>query len=178
MKDLQEMMMLFSLIWVTIRGSKAIFIKRSSVKKEILTAVIPFSLVFIYFATVFPFPFFNPYRNIDMGVTIRHNFIPFTSIIESLNHFYYMVPIRNIGGNIILFAPFGFALTMRFTKTKVGYLIFSGLLVSLTVEICQLMMGYRSFDVDDLLLNTAGTSLGALTFKFIVRWRARKLFLS
>ncbi|WP_171978885.1 VanZ family protein [Fictibacillus arsenicus] len=134
-------------------------------KREIMTAAIPFGFMLIYLVTVFPFPFFNPYQHVVTGLERSHNVIPFKSIVDSLNHFYYMVPIRNLGGNILLFLPFGFALLLRFSKMKIWKGTMIGFLVSLLMELCQLKMGYRSFDVDDLILNTTGTMSGMAAFK-------------
>lgn len=145
-------------------------------KREIMTAAIPFSFMLIYFGTVFPFPFFNPYQHVETGLERSYNVIPFKSIVDSLNHFYYMVPIRNLGGNILLFVPFGFALLLRFPKMKIWKGTMIGFLVSLLMELCQLKMGYRSFDVDDLILNTTGTIIGMAALKELLKFCKRKLF--
>jgi glycopeptide antibiotics resistance protein len=163
--ELFLLMMSFMIFWLVVRAVILAWRKEFSIKREIMTAAIPFGFMFIYFVTVFPFPFFNPYQFVGTGIDRSHNVIPFKSIVDSLNHFYYMVPIRNIGGNILLFVPFGFALLLRFSNMKIWKVIMIGFLVSLAMELCQLMMGYRSFDVDDLILNTIGTITGMAAFK-------------
>jgi glycopeptide antibiotics resistance protein len=87
-----------------------------------------------------------------------------------------MVPIRNLGGNILLFVPFGFALLIRFSWMKLWKGTIIGLVISLFVEICQFYMGYRSFDVDDLILNTIGTFIGFAAFKGIVKISQKETF--
>lgn len=70
------------------------------------------------------------------------------------------VVFANLAGNVIIFIPFGFTLPMaskyRDFITTCGY----SFLVSLIVELFQLVTRVGSFDVDDLLLNTLGGALG------------------
>lgn len=71
----------------------------------------------------------------------------------------------NVVGNIVVFTPLGWllpALTSRadtLTRTLV-----IGFAVSLTIELLQLISAQRVADVDDLLLNVAGTFLGYLVY--------------
>ncbi|RZT23896.1 VanZ like protein [Fictibacillus sp. BK138] len=160
-----ELIIIFTVFWVIARAIVFVWRREVAFKKEIVAAALPFALMFVYFTTVFPFPFFNPYHLVGTGIEISHNVIPFKSIVDSLTHFYFMVPIRNIGGNILLFVPLGFALLLRVSNMKIWKVIMIGFLVSLTMELCQLKMGYRSFDVDDLILNTIGTIIGMAAFK-------------
>ncbi len=73
--------------------------------------------------------------------------------------------IVNILGNIVAFTPFGFLLPLIHKKYR-GFLriMFLSLLFSLTVETIQLYLKVGIFDVDDLLLNTVGGSLGYIFF--------------
>ncbi len=67
--------------------------------------------------------------------------------------------IKNVLGNMLLFIPYGF-FTAYYLKLKKPYLILAlSLLVSLTIEITQLLIG-RVFDVDDIILNVTGGFLG------------------
>lgn len=93
---------------------------------------------------------------------VPYNLIPFESIIGFLNHFYDVVPLRNLVGNIILLMPLGFFLKIR----GAAKVILVGLLISLTIETLQLILTKngvilpRAFDVDDIILNTAGFYIG------------------
>lgn len=104
---------------------------------------------------------------------VPYNLIPFESILGSLKHFYYIVPLRNIVGNIILLMPLGFLLQIR-GWAKV---FLAGFLISLTIETLQLIMTKvgvilpRSFDVDDLILNTAGFYIGYVCRVVVARFR-------
>ncbi|GCD82211.1 hypothetical protein PTHTG4_12730 [Parageobacillus thermoglucosidasius] len=116
--------------------------------------------------TIFPFPFYiypHVQREIDAGI----NLIPFASIRQSLHHFYWLVPVRNIGGNIALFIPFGF-FASRSTSLRPKTVVIVGFLLSFCIESIQLFfVPFRAFDVDDILLNTLGTTIGAALFRLL-----------
>lgn len=89
---------------------------------------------------------------------ISINLIPFKSIVGSLNHFYYMVGIRNVLGNFVLLLPLAVLLKLKGTK---GILL-HGLFISLSIEIIQVLLTKagvifpRTFDIDDIILNSTG----------------------
>ena len=97
----------FVVIWALFRGIVYIWKRTFSIKHEIIHGLFAFSLAFIYSVTIFPFPFYA-YPHLQGETYVGINLIPFASIRQSLHHFYWLVPVRNIGGNIALFIPFGF----------------------------------------------------------------------
>lgn len=112
--------------------------------------------------TIFPIPVGIPYY----GAYFHVNFIPFKSILGSFTHSWYMVPLRNIGGNLVLLAPFGFLLPLlRKNINTLGKVVSRGFLLSLSIELLQLIIPGRAADVDDLILNTLGLLLGFVAFK-------------
>ena len=62
-------------------------------------------------------------------------------------------------GNFIMFMPLGFFPALLWRKVSWRHALLTGLLCSLTIELCQLPLG-RSTDVDDLWMNTLGAGLG------------------
>jgi len=102
---------------------------------------------------------------------IPYNLVPFNSMLEALDHFYYAVPLRNIIGNIILLLPLAFILRLNGLRMA----LFTGLIISLMIETAQLLLtkaGYihrRAFDVDDLILNAVGFLIG---YSLRVRYRS------
>ncbi|WP_342543263.1 VanZ family protein [Paenisporosarcina sp. FSL H8-0542] len=95
-----------------------------------------------------------------------NNFVPFASINELLNHFYYMVPLRNILGNIILFIPLGCILVLKFKRiNNLSSVVLVGVLSSMLIEFIQLLLPNRAFDVDDIILNAIGSMIGFLILK-------------
>ena len=73
--------------------------------------------------------------------------------------------ILNVCGNIAVFIPVGIFLPTLIKRCKnVFFTALISLEISLVVEIVQLATRVGSFDVDDLLLNTAGGLLGFLIY--------------
>jgi glycopeptide antibiotics resistance protein len=71
----------------------------------------------------------------------------------------------NLSGNVIGFIPFGFLLPVISGKLRHFWLaVLLGALFSASIEILQLLTRSGSFDVDDIILNTAGTALGYILF--------------
>lgn len=65
----------------------------------------------------------------------------------------------NFIGNILLFIPIGFLFPIAFRKDWKITLLF-GCCCSLCVELLQLILQRGYFEIDDILLNTAGAGLG------------------
>jgi glycopeptide antibiotics resistance protein len=81
---------------------------------------------------------------------------------------------KNIGGNIIGFLPLGIILPLLFPLLrKFGLLAGTVFLLSLLFELTQLVAGIGVFDVDDLILNTAGGIAGYILY-FFTRWLISK----
>ncbi|PFH87095.1 VanZ family protein [Bacillus sp. AFS088145] len=115
---------------------------------------IKFLLLFFSLVFIFRFTFF-PVASLGIGVSKGGlNLIPLKMFNEfsSVKQF-----IVNIFGNIILFVPFGFILTSIKRSKKV---ILIGLFLSVSIEVLQFMMSFRTSDIDDVILNTLGTFIG------------------
>lgn len=105
---------------------------------------------------------------LSIGTSIGEvNLIPFKNIgniLKSSNPFTEFI--LNVGGNIVLFIPFGFALPLKYPKfKKIQHVTFSGLSMSLIIECIQLTMPNRWTDIDDVILNTIGTYFGFLLLR-------------
>jgi glycopeptide antibiotics resistance protein len=99
------------------------------------------------------------------------NFQPSKSVrfIYRSNIFSTEYKVENILGNIIGFVPLGILLPLLFAPLKRGWLLvaFVGF-ISLAFETTQILFGLGIFDVDDIILNTAGGLAG-----YIVYWMVR-----
>lgn len=74
----------------------------------------------------------------------------------------------NLLGNIIGFFPLGLLLPFLLPWFRNIFLTtFAGFMLSLLYEITQLVFGLGVFDVDDLILNTAGCIAGYIVFKIL-----------
>ena len=73
--------------------------------------------------------------------------------------------IKNILGNILLFLPYGYFATSYINNKKIWPTALLTLIISFTIEIVQYYIG-RTFDIDDVILNTCGGMLGFFLYKF------------
>lgn len=94
------------------------------------------------------------------------NYIPFKEI------FRYEIGsrlfIKNIIGNILLFLPYGYFTADYLNSKKILPVCFLIMIVTLTIELVQLNIG-RTFDIDDVILNTLGGMCGYLLYRLIER---------
>lgn len=141
-------------------------------KREAALAVFVLFMVGLLVLTVGP-----PYRQIydSPGGAVSRirrgegvNLVPFRSIVGYFEHYiggYFEV---NFIGNILMFMPWGFGLVLLWKRQqRVSLIILSALGLTLFIETVQLFIG-RSVDVDDIILNFLGSSLGAALY-FILR---------
>jgi glycopeptide antibiotics resistance protein len=80
--------------------------------------------------------------------------------------------VRQLVGNLIILIPLGFGLPMVWRRfRRIGPTLLAGFAVALSIELAQLLISlmvgvpYRAFDVDDLILNTAGAVIGWLAWR-------------
>ena len=71
--------------------------------------------------------------------------------------------------NIVLFVPLGFFLPLLYKKySRISNIALTGFLFSLSIEIVQ-RFGRGSTDINDLITNTIGASLGYFIYKWFMR---------
>ncbi|RYY31616.1 MAG: VanZ family protein [Chitinophagaceae bacterium] len=92
----------------------------------------------------------------------RANLIPFTTIMLFIKSKLSMRDIvGNVLGNIVGFIPFGILVPMLFPRlSRLFRTLMAAFLLSVAFEVLQLIFVLGSFDVDDLMLNTAGAAIG------------------
>ncbi len=78
----------------------------------------------------------------------------------------------NLVGNIVAFLPFGFFLPILYPRCR-SFLrtVFFSFECSLVVETIQLVSKVGSFDVDDMILNTAGAAIGYMMYTAVQQMR-------
>jgi len=132
-------------------------------KSNLINILFLGSILFIVRLTMFP--------ESSLGIGAGKcgiNLVPFYAIQDLLFHQSFRDFIVNNVGNIFLFVPFGFLLSMKFKNIDSlpkGFLI--GGMFSISIEIVQLFMPNRCTDIDDIILNTLGTGIGYSVFKKI-----------
>lgn len=83
----------------------------------------------------------------------------------------------NLAGNVAMFVPLGFFLPLNDQRFRPFRKLAAGSLLIITqIELTQLLTRLGSLDVDDLILNMAGTVLGWICWKVSekFRWRRRE----
>lgn len=166
-----DLLIFLAIPWIIYRVVVMAVKKQLFLKNELIKALFYFSIVFIYSLTLFPFPFYE-YPHMEREVAFqRMNFIPFESIYSVLTHTNFMYSLRNIAGNILLFIPLGFSIPLRFKVNKFWTVTFLGFLTSCFIEVIQLFTSIRSFDVDDLILNTLGAIIGFVLYQLFDKIR-------
>ncbi|HET7658191.1 MAG TPA: VanZ family protein [Bacillales bacterium] len=75
----------------------------------------------------------------------------------------------NVVGNILLFLPFGFLLTLLIKKLRNLFLMFAvAIVTSFSIEIAQYEFANRIFDIDDIFLNVVGAMVGWMAVKLVI----------
>ena len=126
-------------------------------------------------ATLFPLPLHGQTGSEGLAATLNHpNLVPLATIRETLALPGLWPRVRLLGGNVLVFAPFGLLVPIIWPRLA-GFLsiLAAGLLFSLAIELSQLgislLLGawYRMSDVDDVLLNVCGVLLGWAAFRLL-----------
>lgn len=94
------------------------------------------------------------------------NLIPFKEMFRY--EFGSYLFIKNVVGNMLMFLPYGFFVSYLLKLDKKSMILYLSIIVSLTIETTQLVIG-RVFDVDDILLNICGGMCGYLLYRFICK---------
>ena len=85
------------------------------------------------------------------------NYVPFHEMFRY--QFGSRLFFKNVIGNMLLFVPYGFFVAYFLKLERPRAAIILSLLVSITIEVTQLLIG-RVFDIDDIILNFVGAILG------------------
>jgi len=161
--------------------SRIIYIKikklNTTFKKEFALGIFILYIFGLLSQTVFPKMnigiddntgfYFDVYINPNRQYNIR----PFRTISEYLfsnnNNVsnWDKVSMLNLAANLALFMPFGFLLPLNIQKFKSYKKVFiCSILLILSIEFIQYFIG-RSSDIDDVILNMLGVTLGYLAYK-------------
>jgi glycopeptide antibiotics resistance protein len=100
----------------------------------------------------------------DINSLDGNNLIPFKEIFRYKFGSHYFI--KNIIGNVIMFAPYGFFVGKYASLKNFKLTILLLILASFSIEVTQLIIG-RVFDVDDIILNVFGGALGYIAYRFI-----------
>lgn len=147
--------------------------KQANIKNIIFYSFFYFYIVSLFAITIFPIPI-QWINEISSYRTLSNNFIPFASIKDILfnNNLDYIIKIKQIIWNIILFIPMWFFIPIILkTKNNIKNIVLIALLSSFFIEALQYFIwviigfNYRVSDIDDIILNVLGFVLGFFFFK-------------
>ncbi|MBZ9687300.1 VanZ family protein [Clostridium estertheticum] len=150
-----------------------------SIKREIVLEL--FFAYILCFIGITLFPLFINWAGQRSSVSI--NVVPVFNTINDISmisqtpkmqNFMIKFWLKNILGNTLLLFPFGLLLPILWRKfDNIRNTLLLSFLFSLGIEIIQLLSYYvgnmgRSFDIDDIILNTFGAWLGYMFYKKIL----------
>ena len=123
-----------------------------SKRRDLAAALLGASVATILWVTILS-------RDSTTSMAYSEPFHTFTSIVRNIQR-----GIRgNMLGNILLFVPFGFLLQIMW-NSRMWKTIGIGTALSTFIEIAQLITHRGMFDLDDIILNTAGMAVGCAFF--------------
>ncbi|MDD2959228.1 MAG: VanZ family protein [Lachnospiraceae bacterium] len=134
-------------------------------------------LFLIYMILLIYFLFFAESYGRGGAGEYRYNLIPLREINRFIRYpdvLGMRAVIVNLAGNVIGFLPFGAILpVLRKPMRSLWKITLLSFEFSAAIEVMQLITRVGSFDVDDIILNTAGGILGYLIFALCNRLRRR-----
>ena len=149
--DSWPMLLIFMIVTTTIRIAYII-----EKKEKVILYKEFFSLAFLMYVLLL----FGLVTNTDVQ-GISNNFVPFREILRyDFGSKYF---IWNVLGNMMIFLPFGFFISVYLNSKKIRTPLIVTFITSLTIEGVQMFIG-RSFDVDDIILNCFGGAIGCLLY--------------
>ena len=138
-------------------------------KREWIVLLCRFFFLTYVFVMIYFLFFSERYGRTSHYDTMQYNLVPFQEIqryLVNAQSFSLELFVVNILGNVCMFIPFG-ALLFVWRGKPVGfwYVTVRSLLLSLLIESIQLVTKVGVFDVDDIILNTAGGIVGFLIYQ-------------
>ena len=107
------------------------------------------------------------------------NFKPFKTIKMYIDYSYKLNSVENLAGNVLVFVPFGFLFPLVAREGERFFvMLLNAFVFVLGIEMFQLFSAFGAFDVDDILLNCLGASLGFGVYRLVRFWRGqhKKIF--
>jgi glycopeptide antibiotics resistance protein len=99
------------------------------------------------------------------------NFVPFKSIVPLLmGQGNQLIAMVNLFGNIIPFMPIGFLVPLIVRSISWQKVLALGVVTGLTFEVMEIVFRVGIFDVDDIILNAFGVTVGYGVSVMFKRW--------
>lgn len=127
----------------------------------------------VYLLILLRLTVFRPNMSFQRLFSGRINARLFREYLPLLRRGRWMRSVYLFGGNIFCFIPFGMYLQGR-TGWRLCAVAALGLLLSLLIETLQYVLGTGVSELDDLILNTLGTFIGALCVRLWMKRQRKK----
>jgi len=125
-------------------------------------------LLSIYTPLLLYWMFFGFGREYDAQAAYRYNLVPFHTITD-----FALMRVGgridqwiNLFGNVAVFIPFGLGIPFIKPYTLYSLLLRFGLCI-LIVEMVQMLSKRGTFDIDDVILNSIGVTIGWCLWRYI-----------
>lgn len=145
--------------------------------KDYFKSELQYSLAFFYILALVSITLFPISINIEISHIYKlDNFVPFKNILNFIFEQGMSKTLSNIAGNILLFIPLSFLIYFSVQKVKsIIKTVTICAIISLLIEVVQFtgIPYMRQADIDDILLNTIGSLIGALICKSYIRIQIR-----
>lgn len=103
------------------------------------------------------------------------NFTPFKTIKMYIDYSYKLNSVENLAGNLLVFVPFGFLFPYVAREGAHFFvMLLNAFVFVLGIEMFQLFSAFGAFDVDDILLNCLGASLGFGVYCLVQCWKKKR----
>jgi glycopeptide antibiotics resistance protein len=138
-------------------------------------ALLALYLGWIISMTFFPLPTDPAIIKVRAAKTGFHaNLVPFHTIVLQAEYESTWQKVRQLGGNVLVFVPFGVLLPWAAPGfARLRRLLLAGIAFSVAIELGQLAVSaalgytYRVSDVDDVILNVTGVLLGYAAYRLV-----------
>lgn len=179
----KQSVFVFLIPWMIIRIA-SFRLNKANRRKFLLKREIILNIFFIYILCLISVTLFPLIINFESNYNwISVNLIPIIGTVNeitkttkdaAMHDFMIKFWIKNILGNAVLLLPLGVLIpVLRNKYNSMIKIILVALCLSLSIETIQLASGFignfgRAFDIDDILLNTFGASVGFVFYKIFI----------
>ncbi|WP_407270739.1 VanZ family protein [Radiobacillus sp. PE A8.2] len=155
---------------------KVIYVEITRLNKYLKVAFAMY-IIILFIISFLGVSWYSPKLQADY-IDVSHNITPFKTIftyILNLHHYNFDTWFYNTIGNVLMFIPLGFLLPLtsnnfkRFTQT-----IVTSVILSFSIEFTQYLAKLGVFNIDKIILNFIGCSIGFYAFKLTCKLTQRE----
>ncbi|MFV0275013.1 MAG: VanZ family protein [Bacilli bacterium] len=128
--------------------------------------IVIYKEIYNYLFVLYILVLFNAVSFQDKSLIGTSNFIPFREIFryDIFNDLFF----KNVIGNVILMVPYTVYISLFLKPKNILLSLFMVLILSCSIELTQLYISGRVFDLDDIILNCIGGIIGYYVYHLIV----------